>query len=104
MNTKLLVAIVLLGTSAYAEKCRIVDTTTNAQLAWDTCQNAQSSAQWMADTELGEGLVVEHRSWWGRKWRVKIEPHSVVEEPEPEPEPEQEDPRPEMWRVGSHAC
>lgn len=97
----ILVALLLLSAPAFAEKCRVVDTTTNAKVDWDSCQNAQSSAQWMADTQFGEGLAVEHRNWFGKKWMVKIIPHEITKKPETEPGPVPEivDPRPEMWRI-----
>ena len=74
----------------------MVDTTTNYKLQWDSCRSAQSSAQWIADTLGVDFFAVEHRTWWGKKWRI-----GVLPTPPPEP-PEEEYPeskRPELPRT-----
>jgi hypothetical protein len=78
---KLALLLVLLSVTASAEKCRLADTAmSHASMwtGWYGCDNVTSAAHVLADGTQVDTLIVQHRTWWGKRWKVSIVPVEPV--------------------------
>lgn len=78
MNNKLLLLILLIPTFLFGEKCRVVDSETKYKTAWGNCGEVKNEVKYMNDLGIG-AMVMEHKSWYGRKWKTKsVNPSKIT--------------------------
>jgi hypothetical protein len=78
---RLAILVILLSIAAHAEKCRLADTNmphASMWTGWYGCPGVTSAAQELADGTQVDTLIVQHRTWWGKRRTVVIVPVEPV--------------------------
>ena len=78
---RLAILVILLSIAAHAEKFRLADTNmphASMWTSWYGCENVTSAAQELADGTQVDTLIVQHRTWWGKRRTVVIVPVEPV--------------------------